>query len=362
MKTLLFIALALSACTHTTPHATPASTTQSIPESLAAADRAAYAAFPDALGARAKRFIPASDDGLLGRNARWGDLYSPRFQMGAGHALRLAVAAGRSDYAQGAFRAIEIAIQNIRDDGYVTSRVPGDLGVSLSAANIASGAAFFLGDACLGMLALSTQPDASITPKRQRVVRDALVRANRWLLTQDAALLSVDRLAPNRLLFNARAYQACAQLDSDTSLREASQKLADRFALLALTSLSEDGHFVEAAGHDTSYQGVALMVGQELLLAGYSNPALPRALKRATTWMLGRIGPEGRVDSTGNARTCTGGETFGGKQKGLDFSALFTGVAYTSVQTKDARAARAAASLERWVKDNPGVDPCGSTL
>ena len=347
-----------SACTHP-PKASSVSSAPVSPEAaLVAADRAAYAAFPEALGARAKSFIPASSDGLLGRNARWGDLYSPRFQMGAGHALRLAVAAGRGDYASRAFRAIEIATQNIRDDGYVVSRLPGDIGVTLSEANIASGAAFFLGDACLGLVALGTQPKSPITVERQALVRQALVRANRWLMTQDQALLSVDRLAPNRLLLNARAYQACSLLDSDASLREASQKQAHRFAMLALTLLADDGHFIEAGGHDTSYQGVAIMVGQELRLAGYARPALIKAMGRASDWMAQRISPEGRVDSTGNARTCSGGETFGGKKKGLDFSALLTAMVYTSVVDKDPQAARAAASLVDWYKASKGASPC----
>jgi len=62
---------------------------------LLEADVKAYQLFPEAFAARAGAALPVDESGLIGRNRQWGAFFSPRFQLGAGAALRTAIAAGR---------------------------------------------------------------------------------------------------------------------------------------------------------------------------------------------------------------------------------------------------------------------------
>ena len=325
---------------------------------VAATDAAALAAFPG-LAARAEAFLPSDDSGLIGRNRTWGALYSPRFQLGAGGALRTALAAGRPAEAARAFRAVEVGTEAIEADGAVQSALPTGFGTP-SATDAASAAAFFLGDACLGLGALDAAPraDAVAAEARRDAARRRLVRAVGWLSSQAELLWAADSLAPNRLLFDARAFQACGALSSDAARLGELERHTDAFARAALAHLQDDGHFAEGGGHDTSYQGVALVVGEDLLLAGYESAALADGLRRAADWLAGRVGPDGRIDSSGNARTCGGGETFGGEPKRVAVTEVFAGLAYAATRTGSRSQALAAQRVADWALANAGTEPC----
>ena len=328
---------------------------------LVAADAEAYRSFPDALDALATARLPTDDFGLIGRNRTWGAMYSPRFQLGAGAALRVALASGHPAPARRAFRAVEAGAEVVRADGSVPSRLPPEIGGTPSAADQASGAAFFLGDACLGLLALdaSGTADAVASHDRREAVADALGRAVAWLLSQEGVLLGADRLAPNRLLFNARAFQACGALAED-SARAAAAEAAGRFIEAALALHRPDGVFVEGGGHDTSYQGVAVRVGEDVLLAEYpdADGRLRSALGAGAGWLAGRVDPNGVVDSSGNTRTCAGGETVFGEPKRIAIADVFAGLAYAGVRTGDDAVLDAAARVARWARENAGAGPC----
>ena len=106
-------------------------------------DLEAYSEFPDAMAAMSASHLPVDGSGLIGRNRQWGALYSPRFQYGAGHALRMTIAADRPDESARAFRAIEAGATHIQSDGYVHSTLPAHMSGKPSRADITSGAAFF---------------------------------------------------------------------------------------------------------------------------------------------------------------------------------------------------------------------------
>jgi len=341
--------------------ATPGSDVRQLPNP-AVADVKAYASFPDAMRAMAASRLPSDGSGLIGRNRTWGALYSPRFQLGAGSALRTALVARRLDKAALAFRAIEVGVEIVQSDGSVPSSVPDEAGDSLSAADIASAAAFFLGDACLGLLAVeaAARPAAVASDDRRAEVRAGLVRAVEWLLAQQDVLMAVDGSAPNRLLFDARSFQACGSLSTNSELRSAAERAAVSFVEAALRLHADDGHFVEGGGHDTSYQGVALRVGEDVLLAGYPDPdgRFRSALTSAADWLAARVGPEGRIDSSGNTRTCGGGETWFGKPKRIAVPDVFAGLVYTGVRTGRHSLAGAARRIEVWLHANPQADPC----
>lgn len=131
-------------------------------------DIQAYNAFPDAMALLIAPHLSVDDTGLIGRNRKWKALYSPRFQMGAGAALRITIAAGRPAEAARAFRAVEAGTEVIRPNGSVPSTLPPHIKGTPSLSDIASGAAFFLGDACLGYLSTEASPFAEKIASRQR--------------------------------------------------------------------------------------------------------------------------------------------------------------------------------------------------
>ena len=356
---ILFVGILLGGCS---PAAQSTYDAASGRPAILIADAQAYALFPAALGARTASLLATDDSGLTGRNREWGALFSPRFQLGAGSALRTTLVAGRPDAAARAFRAIEVGAAVIQADGYVPSRVPPAVsgGAEPTKADVAGGAAFFLGDACLGLLALeaNARPGLVAVPERREVVRGRLVAALGWLLAQEELLMWADQAAPNRLLFDARAFQACGALASDNRLRAEASGAASRFVYAGLALLSPAGYFVEAGGFDTSYQGVAVAVGEDILLAGYTGGALPASLTRAAEWLVERVGPKGQIESADNRRTCGGGETFLGEPKRIDVSNVFTGLVYAGIRTRHQPFLSAASRIEEWVKANPGADPC----
>ncbi|WP_353268324.1 hypothetical protein [Gemmatimonas sp.] len=229
---------------------------------------------------------------------------------------------------------------------------------------MASGAAFYLGDACIGLLALEAAPerDAIVPAARRRALRDRLVHSVRWLATQATLLMDGDRRAPNRLLFDARAYLACGWLAGDASIRAA----ADPFIAEWRRSTTPGGWFLEDDGWDTSYQAVSLDIGMDvaaLLRTDAVRLALLADLVRGGRWLAGRVLPDGRVNSQGNARTCDGGESFLGAPKGLAVNSVVIGLARVAVSggaAIDAGMLDASRRVSGWARRNPAVDPCYS--
>ncbi|MEM9069509.1 MAG: hypothetical protein AAGE52_13430 [Myxococcota bacterium] len=299
--------------------------------------------------------VPVDDTGLIGRNREWGALFSPRFQLGAGPALRTAIALGDISRASAAFRAIEVAAETIEADGRVPSDVPPEvaMGMSLRPADVASGAAFFLGDACLGLLALNTADDADTiaSEARRASVIDALGRGAGWLETQRDLLETVDARAPNRLFHDAVAFQACGVLANDAML-----PVATDFANLARAQYDERGFFIEGGGFDTNYQAVNVVQATELRNAGFADGTLDTQIAEGLAWMIDRTSESGAIDSTGNARSCEGCEVFlpGDPPKEVGIVEWLRGLSYAAVLTgRDTTSA-----IERfvgWVRSGPST-------
>jgi len=98
----------------------------------------------------------------------------------------MTIAAGRPEHAKRAFRAIEAATEVIQSNGFVPPKLPSDIGGPPSKADIASAAAFFLGDACLGIVALNATGKSQqvASTERLQLVMSRLSAAVEWLLTQ----------------------------------------------------------------------------------------------------------------------------------------------------------------------------------
>jgi hypothetical protein len=299
-------------------------------------------------------------NGLIGRNRRYGTMVSPRLQLGAGAALRIGLHADRQMAING-FRAIEVGTQAIAPDGEVVSIKPPDapLGAELSISDKASGAAFFMADACPAVLALRASPDAETfvdKARRDRVIA-ALDRGLRWLMQHAGELEKVDGRAPNRVLYDALAYHSCGVLTGN----EAAQTLATRFVALALSQTRKDGVFVEQKGSDTTYQAVSVRLALDLLLTGYAGPdaaQLNLAWQSGVIWLGNRIMADGRVDSTGNTRTCAGGESFLGTEKKVWPPGVYGALIYAAELGGNPDMKAAAARLSAWARANPRADPC----
>lgn len=324
----------------------------------ATTDAAAFASAPTDLLDVVGQWIPRDETGLIGRNASWGELVSPRFQTGSGRALRVSLAAGSIDDAQGAFAAMRAGTAGIDPLGRVVSSVPPDAppGSRISPADEASAAAFFLGDACAGWSALdaSDRRDDVATGRERASVRRALSRAIRWLSERVDLLHRADATAPNRLLFDALAFRACGQVAGEPTL----QALGDPFVDDAIALQHRSGYYREGGGWDTGYQAVALAVGSDIMIVDPQDTRLERSLVRGATWLAERIDRTGRIDSTGNARTCTGGEVFLGQPKLLPVHDVIWGLVYLGSITENVSLTAEAGRVADHVRSRRDDSPC----
>lgn len=299
-------------------------------------------------------------NGLIGRNRQYGRLVSPRFQLGAGAALRLGLHLDPT-LASNGFRAIDVGAFAIATDGTVQSDVPPDApaGTTLDRSDLASGAAFFMADACPALLALQAHPNADTIaePRRREAAIAALGRGLNWLIARADDLERVDRAAPNRLLYDALAYHSCGVLTGNN----AAQTHARGFVALALSQTRTDGVFVEKDGSDTSYQAVSVRLAADLLLTGYAAAdaqTLNNRWQAGAVWLGNRILADGRIDSSANTRTCQGGESFLGVEKTVSAPGVYGAMIYMAELASNDGLKRAAARLSAWAQANPNSDGC----
>lgn len=323
-------------------------------------DAQAYQAFPADFQSMAGKGLVKDASLLLGRNHEWGYLYSPRFQLGAGRALRITLAAQDFERANKAFLGIMKGTEAIDAAGYVSTTLPPEIlnGGSLSDGDIASAASFFLGDACMGLLALDASGAVdSVTQQGEfESVSDSLERGSTWLASKKQLLMNYDERAPNRLLYDSLAFHACGKL----SQAENTMRAADVFVQSALELLQSDGYFYEGGGWDTSYQAVSINIGKDLLLTDYESVRLEESLNQAAAWLARRVDEEGWVDSSGNKRTCGGGEGFLGDPKKIALDEVFMALAYIGIMRPDATSFDAASRVSFWHANNLSIDPCFS--
>lgn len=334
----------------------------SIARAVRASDLAFTLRFPSEALELAQAGLPRAGEVLIGRNRSWGRMYASRFQMGTGTALRTTLAQSRAADAARAFDGVEAGFSNMDTSGRLPASVPisVSMGASPRESDVASGAAFFLGDACSALLSLSVSPGAAdvVAMARQQLVQQRAARSISWLRAMASTLQTADAAAPNRLLFDARAFLACGRLTPQPEIAG----VADAFVRRALALQAPDGWFDESGGWDTSYQAVTLEIGTDvhsLLTAGALKDSLGNALQSGSEWLTSRIDEEGRVNSTGNRRTCSGGESFLGTPKQLSIASVITGLARVTSHVRAVDGAEAAARrVVAWARQHPDGDPC----
>ena len=308
---------------------------------MAGLDRAVASQFPETMRAIVTSVGRPDAEGRIGRNREWGNLYSVRFQYGAGRALRHATASNDQTLARVAMRVISAGLDSIDENGAFPARLPAHIAQNrqVETSDQASAAAFFLSDICPAMLT------ANISDSR-------LPTAMSWLSEHHATLAQRDRRAPNRLLISALAFAACGKLLDDPSIVALAEPLIDE----ALAFAQSDGVFEEAQGSDTSYQAVNLVAAIDILAMDAAGPhrmALEQAVTRGGNWLAMQIGPNGRLDSSGNTRTCAN-ETFLGRHKEADLREVFRALAYGD--RSEAFDVPRLSEYERWLATRPS--PC----
>jgi hypothetical protein len=110
--------------------------------------------------------------------------------------------------------------------------------------------------------------------------------------------------------------------------------------------------FLEKGGADSSYQAVAALKLQ-VWLVHFPERKLEPAIERAVGWEVGRIGPDGRIDVTGNTRTGLGQERWMGHEKDVNQSEVTLCLLYDYARTGSRSSLAAARRIVERRKQEP---------
>ncbi|MCR9197960.1 MAG: hypothetical protein NXI04_04920 [Planctomycetaceae bacterium] len=266
-------------------------------------------------------------NGAIGRNR--AAYFHVRFQLGMHHLADYGLAARRADVIDRFLTAVEFSLQHQQADGDYRLVIPDALKNAgrPSVADRASGVAFFASSLGLGLYALETNgwfqesDDCAMARRRVQKIKPRLRATLDYLLTHQQTLKTADAEAPNRLLFDALAFESLGRLLS----HKESQQVAASFVVRAVSLVdAQEGYFIEGGGFDSSYNAVATALALRLLMMDQQQPSLPPGLrtvcKNAVRWQQQRVLKSGEVSTAGNSRVKPGeaGESFLGKKKGVD--------------------------------------------
>ena len=270
-------------------------------------------------------------NGAIGRNR--AAYFHVRFQLGMHHLADYGLAARRPDVIDRFLTAVEFSLQHQNADGDYRLVIPDALKNAgrPSVADRASGVAFFASSLGLGLYALETNgwfqdaDECATARRRVQKIKPRLRATLDYLLTHQQSLKTADARAPNRLLFDALAFESLGRLLS----RKESQQVAASFVGLAMSQVDgQEGYFIEGGGFDSSYNAVATALALRLLMMDVQQPDRQPALntslrtvcENAVRWQQQRVLKSGEVSTAGNSRVRPGeaGESFLGKKKGVD--------------------------------------------
>lgn len=264
--------------------------------------------------------ISVNERGAIGRNR--SAYFHARFQAGMHRLVDFGLATKNRAAIEKFVAAAEFAFEYQLEDGSFAIELPAELkgkGAPKSF-DLASGTAFFAASLGAGWLAIETN-DWTRTSDEMASVRERLgklkpkaTRMIEYLKKENESLLEGDRAAPNRLLFDALAFQSMGAIVQDSAARD----LAQVFVAKAKSLVHSDGYFIEGGGYDSSYNGVATALALRLYLIG-RDESLKEISERAVVWQVGRIDQKGAISTEGNSRVKeSGGETFLGRIKDVD--------------------------------------------
>ena len=270
------------------------------------------------------------ENGMVNHNR--GGFKSPELQRGAMFYLIRAVVRGDQRCVDEGWKAIDATFREQTEKG--------NFGRQGAPHGGPSAVAFWLADLDQSLLVLR---ESKLGPKykdRIEQLMPKIHKAARWLAEPryQARLEHDDADAPNRLLFDALAYGLSGLLAGDDQLKQVGRRFVD----LAMTQYRPcDGVFLEKGGPDSSYQAVAALKLQVWVLH-FPDTKLEADIDRAVQWQRGRVGPDGRVDVTGNTRTGLGQEQWLGHAKDVNLSEVTLCLLYHYARTGDERSLSAA--------------------
>jgi hypothetical protein len=169
-------------------------------------------------------------------------------------------------------------------------------------------ASFFVEAAAHAALLLQAEGGAQDKAWVERIT-PALRRAARWMAdpAHEKPGLAHDAPYAHRCFLDACALGESGVLAGDPMLVRRSWAYVQD----GLARQRPDGVDPEKGGADTSYQAVGLLYAVDYALL-VATPSQRRAfyplMQRGLGWLEGRLGPDGRVDETGNTRSGPGGE------------------------------------------------------
>lgn len=301
-----------------------------------------------------------SPEGALGRNKE--AYFHVRFQLNMPRITDYAVAFESAEALNEFVKSLDYAFSHQTGNGDFEFSAPQELRnkpdyQDPTAADLASGTAFFA--YALGMSLQSLE--ASTWYKEEKEIAEQRLSISNFTshiqaildyLKENKGLLeSVDAQAPNRLLFDGIAFYSLGKyLDDQKAIR-----LGLEFADAALMQRNEEaGYFIEGGGWDSSYNGVALKLGLEFysLLAASSESYLSvkweSALIKAAQWQSSRVLASGEISSKGNTRVYPGGESFLGKEKGIDVLKSLQAFYYTSILSNNPHYSKLVERIQRF--------------
>ena len=205
--------------------------------------------------------------------------------------------------ADDAWKSIEAMFATqVEDGGFEGAGEPGDAAITVFAIRVEN-AYFFLQELGRTILIVRASPMEPYFRERLANLMPKLRRACDFIQKGYPTIVVKVGHTPNRLLIAAKAFGLCGIVLNDEKMKESSSRLVKA----AIARRDKEGVFTERGGRDSSYNAVAILMGQQLSLY-LPNAELDAAIKPAMDWQRTRIKPTGEVEVEGNTRTGVGKE------------------------------------------------------
>ena len=295
--------------------------------------------------------------GAIGRNRQ--AYFHVRFQLGMHHVADYGLIVRQANVVDQFLTAVQFSLNNQLPFGDFKLVIPDQLKDEgkPSIADRVSGVAFFASSLGLGIYALETNDwfqnseDCALQRRRLATMKPKLHATLNYLLEHKQYLEAADKHAPNRLLFDALAFATLGRtLDNQQAL-----SVGSSFVGMALAQVHErDGYFIEGGGFDSSYNAVASALALRLQMIDHQGHDLQSICENAIRWQKERILESGEVSTEGNTRVRPGesGESFLGREKGVDVGHVVEALMLASLTHSDAESLSMAKNVISFYEQN----------
>lgn len=286
-------------------------------------------------------------NGYVGTHARYGSWFESGMQRGGCWYLIAAVVTGNAENAEDAWRSVETTFAHqIEDGGFLSVQKPNDEKPRTFNDRVET-AYFYLQELGHALLVIKDSPMEPRFHDRIEALKPKIRRACAFIQSgYDGILVKVGgpNGTANRLMIAAKAFGLCGVLLEDDVLKATSRRLVAE----ALRRRDPDGVFLERSGRDSSYNSVAMFMGEVIGLYLH-DPKLDAAIARAMIWQRTRIKPTGEVEVGGNTRTGIGKEAgISGTPKGVNYHEVAMTLLYYGFIYDDPTALPLGEAVEAW--------------